>query len=90
MESVAAKGNMSKFGVKSTILCENNDNFYFYFCFLGPHLPHMEVPSLGVKSELQLPAYTIATATWVQNHVYNLHRSSGQAWIFNPLMEARD
>ena len=28
---------------------------------LGPHLLYMEVPRLGVKSELQLPAYTTAT-----------------------------
>ena len=27
------------------------------------HLWHMEVPRLGVESELQLPAYTTATAT---------------------------
>ena len=26
----------------------------------------MEVPRLGVELELQLPAYTIATATWIQ------------------------
>ena len=31
---------------------------FFCFCFLGLHLWHMEVPRLGVKSELQLPAYT--------------------------------
>ena len=30
------------------------------FCFLGPHPRYMEVPRLGVKSELQLPAYTTA------------------------------
>ena len=29
--------------------------FFFFFRFLGPHLRHMEVPRLGVKSELQLP-----------------------------------
>ena len=34
----------------------------FFFCFLGLHLQHMEVPRLGVKLELQLPAYTTATA----------------------------
>lgn len=34
-------------------------------CFvLGPHLLHMEVPKLGVGSELQLLGYTTATATW--------------------------
>ena len=41
--------------------------FYFYFfwlfVFLGPHPQHMEVPRLGVERELQLPAYTTATAT---------------------------
>ena len=28
---------------------------------------HMDVPRLGVKWELQLPAYTIATATQILN-----------------------
>ena len=37
--------------------------FVFVFVFLGLHPWHMEVPSLGVESELQLPAYTTATAT---------------------------
>ena len=36
---------------------------FIFFVFLGPHLRHMEVPGLGVQSELQLPAYTAATAT---------------------------
>ena len=31
-----------------------------FLVFLGPHPQHMEVPRLGVKSELQLPAYTTA------------------------------
>ena len=25
---------------------------FFIFCFLGPHLQHMEVPRLGIESEL--------------------------------------
>ena len=33
-------------------------SWIFVFVFLGPHLWHMEVPRLGVKSELELPAYT--------------------------------
>ena len=37
-------------------------NFFFFLVFLGPYLWTMEVPRLGVKSELQLPAYTTATA----------------------------
>jgi len=36
---------------------------FFFFVFLGLHLWHMEVPRLGVNSELQqLLAYTTATA----------------------------
>ena len=37
-------------------------SFFFSF-FLELHLWHMEVPKLGVESEVQLPAYTRATAT---------------------------
>ena len=36
--------------------------FFFFFCFLGQHPRHVEVPRLGVESELQLLAYTAATA----------------------------
>ena len=50
----------------------------------------MEVPRLGVKSELQLPAYTTATATQDPNPVCDLHHSSQHCWIPNPLSEARD
>ena len=34
---------------------------YFILVFLGPYLRHMEVPRLGVESELQLLVYTTAT-----------------------------
>ena len=50
----------------------------------------MEVPGLGVKSELQLPAYTRATAMPDLSRICNLHNSSWQHWIFNPLSKARD
>ena len=50
----------------------------------------MEVLRLGVKSELQLPAYTTTTATPDPSHVYNLHHSSQQRQILNPPSEARD
>ena len=36
---------------------------FIFFAFFGPHLWHMEVPRPGVEFELQLPAYTTATAT---------------------------
>ena len=38
-------------------------NFFFFFVFLCSHLQHMEVPRLGVRSELQLPAYVTTIAT---------------------------
>ena len=50
----------------------------------------MEVPRPGVKSELQLPAYTTATATWDLSCICNLCHSSWQRWILNPLKEPRD
>jgi len=50
----------------------------------------MEIPRLGVESELQLQAYTTATATRDPSLGCNLHQSSWQRWILNPLNEARD
>ena len=55
---------------------------YIYSC-LGPHLQHVEVPRLGVQSELQLPAYTTATATWDPSRLYDLHHSSQPRQILN-------
>ena len=59
-------------------------------CFLGPHLWHVEGPRLAVESGLQLPAYATATAMLGLSHICNLHRSSWQHWILNPLSEASD
>ena len=64
--------------------------FFFYFCFLGPYLQNMEVPRLGVRLELQVPAYTTATATWDPSHICHLHCSLWQHWILNTMTEARD
>ena len=50
----------------------------------------MEVPKLGVESELQLLAYTTATAMPDLSHVCNLHHSSRQRQILNPRSEVRD
>ena len=63
---------------------------FCFFCFLGPQLQHMEVSRLGAKWELQLPAYTTATAMLDPSHVCDLHHSSRQHWILNPLSEAGD
>ena len=62
----------------------------FVFCFLEPHLRHMEVPRPGVESEPQLPAYTTATATLALTRVCDLHHRSRQRQVLNPLSEVRD
>ena len=49
----------------------------------------MEVPRLGVESELQLPAYTTAT-TQDPSRIRNLRLSLLQCWILNPQSKARD
>ena len=69
--------------------------FYSYFFglfvfFLGPPLRYMEVPRIGVQLELYPPAYTTATATRDLSRVCNLHCSSWQRWMLNPLSKARD
>ena len=63
---------------------------YKFFCFLGPHPQPMEVPRLRVKLELQLPAYTTATATRDPSCVCEVHHSSQQCWILNPQSKTRD
>ena len=65
--------------------------FLSFFFFLGLHSWHMEVPELGVKSELQLPAYTRATtATRDPSRVCDPLHSSTQRRILNPLSKGRD
>ena len=64
--------------------------FTCLFFFLWPHLWHMEVPRLGAELELQLPAYTTATATQNTSLFCNVHHSSRQCQILNPLSEAMD
>ena len=54
---------------------------FFFLVFLGPQSNCMEVPRLGVESELFLPAYTIATAMPDGSHVCDLPHSSWQHWI---------
>ena len=56
----------------------------YLFSFLEPHLWHMEVPRLGAKLELQLLAYTTATAMPDPSRVCNLQHNSQQCQILNP------
>ena len=64
--------------------------FFFFFVFLGATPGAFEVPRLGVQSELQLLVYTAATATWDLSCVCDLHPSSWQHRILNPLSKSRD
>ena len=63
---------------------------FIFGVFLGPHPRHVEVPRLGGESELQPPAYAIATAMPDLSHVCDLHYGSWQCRILNPLSQARD
>ena len=65
--------------------------FFWLFVFLGLHPSrHMEVPRLGIQLELQLLACTTATATSDLSCICDLHHSSWQHWILDPLSKARD
>ena len=64
--------------------------FYLFPFFLGPRLQHMEVPRLGIKLELQLPAYTRATATLDPSHICDVCCSLWQCQILNTTSEARN
>ena len=61
-----------------------------FFSFLGLHMRHIEVPKPRVKSEVQLPPYTTATAMPYLSRVYDPHHSSQKCQILNPLIKARD
>ena len=63
---------------------------FLFFVLLGLHLRFMEVPRLGVTSELQLLASTTDTATQDLSHICDLHHSSQQHQILNPLSEVMD
>ena len=71
--------------------CHRNNpkhsSYLFIFLLLGLHPRHMAVPRPGVKLELQLAAYTTATVTWDLSCVCDLHHSSRQRQIPDPLIE---
>ena len=62
----------------------------FVLHFLVLHLRHMEVPRLGVESEIQLPACATARATPDLSCIYSLHCSSWQCQILNPLSDDKN
>ena len=63
-------------------------NFFFNLFFLVLCLWHLEVPRLGVKLELQLPAYPTATARPDPSRI--MQPTAQRHRILNPLSEARD
>ena len=65
---------------------------FSFFPFRAALVAYIEVPGLGVKSELQLLAYTPATATATQDLscLCDLRRSLGQHRTLNPLSHATD
>ena len=64
--------------------------YIFVFFFFRATPEAYEVPRLGIRSELQPPAYSIATAIPDPSRVCDLHHSSRQLHIHNPLSKARD
>ena len=72
-----------------SVLCLIFD-FLFFPIFLGLHPWHMEVSRLGVESELKPLAYITAVATVDPRCVCDLHHSSQQHQIVNPVSEVRD
>ena len=64
---------------------KQNSNFCL-FVFQGCTHGIWRFPVQGVESEPSLPAY--ATATWDPSHFCDLHHSSRQCWILNPVSEA--
>ena len=62
-----------------------------FFCLFFHPLLGLYLYGLGVESELQVLAYTTATTAMPDlSHICNLHHSSQQCLILNPLSKARD
>ena len=101
-ESLSNWTERSKNLLRKGVMSAHTASFFFFFflsfflllvlllLFLGPLPRHMEVPRLGVESELQPPACARATATQDPSCICNLHHSSRQRRILNPLSKGRD
>ena len=63
---------------------------FVYVCLFRATPCHVEVPRLGVHLELQLLAYATTAAMPDPSHICNLHHSSWQYQILNPLSKVRD
>ena len=62
---------------------------FFWFVFMAALVAYGS-SQLGVESELQLLAYSMAIATPDPSRVCNLHCSLQQYWVLNPLSHDRN
>ena len=76
--------------VYGLIKCFLLSRLFFFLLFRATPVRHMELPRAGVEMELQLLAYTTATATPDPSYFYDPQHSSQQHQILNPLSKARD
>ena len=67
----------------------SSSTFFFFLLFRAALTAYGGFQARG-PLELQLPAYTRATATQDPSCTRDLHHSSQQHWILNTLSEARD
>ena len=74
-------------GLPGTLLCESPWVLLFliFFAFLRLHPWLMDVSKLRLELHLQPPAH----AMWDPSLTCDLHHSSWQGWLLNPLSEAR-
>ena len=70
--------------------CAMTGTPFFYCSFFRATPTTYEGSRTRVKWELQTLAYTTATAKQDPRRVFDLHHSSRQRQILNPLSEARD
>ena len=72
---------------KQQVLSSPHLFFFFFFFFFGPSPRHLLVSPREVSFGVHRFAYTTATATRDLSLFFNLHHSSGQYQISNPLNE---
>ena len=68
----------------------NLKTYYYSFSSYNCTWSMWKFPRVGVESELQLPTFATATTTSDPSCICDLHHSSQQYWILNPLSEARE
>ena len=70
----------------------NRIHFFFFlsFCLFRAAPMAYRDSQAGVESELQFLAYATAAAMPDLSHICNLHHSSWQCWVLNPLSKTRD